>query len=387
MMNRPDINSIDDLVASASFQKWILEKDETEAAFWNAWIEQYPARIEWVATARAIISALTENAARLPDAEIDAEAGAIQQKIVADSPSMHYNEEPLLLANMRSSKEDAARGVLSLFARRKVVWAAAASLLMVIAGYFFFGQNNTQIGSAKAYRQFLQQTKNKSFEYNNSSDSTQRILLSDGSEVLLEKDSRLSYAANFTSGKREVYLTGNAFFKIARNPSQPFIVYTQDIVTKVLGTSFRVKALPGEKTVSVLVKTGKVSVFRRENFTSSDARSGTLKGIVLTPNQEMIYDVVNAQMNKSLVEAPTPTQDSVYRFVFDDTPAADVFRKLHDAYGISILADEEAMSSCTISATLGNESFYEKLGIICKIINASYQVIDGNVVIYSKGCR
>jgi len=377
-MKNDDIHSIDDLVASDSFRKWIIEKDETEAVFWNKWIEDNPGHIEWVATARAMVSVLIENERHLPEAEIDRQAELIRQRILANDTATDYNnEEPSILPAKKRS----------LLNPLKYAAAVAASLLILVTGYLFLGKSRGSDAPANAYRQFLEETKNKSVEYNNGSDSVQSIVLADGSEVLLEKNSRLSYAANFTSGKREVYLTGNAFFKITRNPSRPFIVYTQDIVTKVLGTSFRVKAGADEKLVIVLVKTGKVSVFRRENFSSSDAASGTLKGLVLTPNQEMVYDVAHGQMNKSLAEAPTLTRDSVFSFVFDDTPAADVFKKLQDAYGITIVADEEAMASCSISATLGNESFYEKLNIICKIINATYQVIDGNIVINAKGCR
>ncbi|HSC40592.1 MAG TPA: FecR family protein, partial [Chitinophagaceae bacterium] len=304
-MKKTDINSIDDLVASESFRKWIIEKDEEEGVYWNQWIEQNPARIEWVATARAIITTLTEGLPALSDAVIDTEAALIQQQILATGNTGYYNEEPPYLGDGDLGFGEDAKVVPIFSPRLKFTLIAAASILVLFAGYYLLQEKNSpRVATANAYEQFLQETKNKSFEYNNGSDSVQRIVLSDGSEVLLEKDSKLSYAANFTSGKREVYLTGNAFFKITRNPSQPFIVYTQDIVTKVLGTSFRVRALAGEKVVSVLVKTGKVSVFRRENFASPDAPSGTLKGIVLTPNQEMVYDIVHEQMNKSLVETP-----------------------------------------------------------------------------------
>jgi hypothetical protein len=60
---------------------------------------------------------------------------------------------------------------------------------------------------------------------------------------------------------------------------------------------------------------------------------------------------------------------------------------LQAAYGIPVLIDEEVLTTCTISASLGNEPFYEKLRIICKIINATYEVIDGTVVINTKGCK
>jgi hypothetical protein len=92
-------------------------------------------------------------------------------------------------------------------------------------------------------------------------------------------------------------------------------------------------------------------------------------------------------MNKSLVEKPALATQETLSFDFDDTPAVEVFKKLQAAYGVPVLIDEEVLATCTISASLGNEPFYEKLRIICKIINATYEVIDGTVVINTKGCK
>jgi ferric-dicitrate binding protein FerR (iron transport regulator) len=261
-------------------------------------------------------------------------------------------------------------------------------MLLLVAGiYWYYSNKAMPVATTNAYKAFMQETKHKSFEYNNNSDGEQHIVLSDGSEVVLEKNSRLTYAANFSSGKREVYLEGNAFFNITRNPARPFIVYTQTIVTKVLGTSFYVKAMSNEETASVVVKTGKVSVFKRENFTSGDAGSSALKGMVVTPNQQVVYDISNEQMDKSLIEKPALATQAPLSFDFDDTPATEVFKTLHAAYGVPVVIDEEVLATCTISASLGNEPFYEKLSIIFKIINATYDVIDGTVVINTKGCK
>jgi transmembrane sensor len=371
-MKKTEINSIDDLIANESFRKWIMEKSEEDAIFWNQWIEQNPSRIEWVAAAKAIMAGLTDETTALSDEQIDQEAERIQQRIFASRTGVGAR---LIHFGSRSR----------LF-RLKAV-SAAAVILFIVLGTILYRQHASALSPKNAYESFLQDTRNKNIEYNNGTDSVQRILLSDGSEVLLEKNSQLSYASNFTSGKREVYLSGAAFFSIARDPAKPFIVYTQRIVAKVLGTSFRINAGANEQTASVEVRTGKVSVFSRENFTRSGAESGALKGIVLTPNQEMVYDVAQEQMSKTLAEAPVMTKDSVSDFVFDDTPVTEVFKKLQDAYGITILLDEEVMASCSISASMGNEPFYEKLNMICKVINATYQVIDGNVVINARGCR
>jgi transmembrane sensor len=384
-MKNADFNSIDDLLASGLFRKWIIDKDEEAAVFWSQWIEQNPARLEWVATAKAIIESLTENSDRLTNHEINVEADLIQQKILSLNPELYADEEPGYQETFYDGKERGSKGIL--FLRRTRYLAGLAAALLMIAGVYWYFSSKPNPAPANAYTAFMQETKHKSFEYNNNSDGEQHIVLSDGSEVILEKNSRLTYAANFSSGKREVYLEGNAFFNITRNPAQPFIVYTQTIVTKVLGTSFYVKAMSSSETASVVVKTGKVSVFKRENFTSTDAGSSALKGMLVTPNQQVVYDIPNEQMNKSLVEKPALAPQSSFNFEFDDTPAAEVFKTLQSAYGVPVLIDEEVLATCTISASLGNEPFYEKLQIICKIINATYEVIDGTVVINTKGCK
>jgi hypothetical protein len=385
-MKYPDINSIDDLLASELFRKWIIDKDEEAAIFWSQWIEQNPARLEWVAAAKAIIETLTNNNDRLSDREINTEADRIQQKLFSLNPESYADEEPGYLETYNDGKEQGSKGILFLFNRRYV--AGLVATLLLITGVYWYNSNKTEpVSTTNAYKAFMQETKHKSFEYNNNSDGEQHIVLSDGSEVVLEKNSRLTYATNFSSGKREVYLEGNAFFNITRNPERPFIVYTQTIVTKVLGTSFYVKAMSNDVTARVVVKTGKVSVFKRENFTSSDAGTATLKGMVVTPNQQVVYDIPNEQMNKSLVEKPVLATQEPLPFNFDDTPATEVFKILQAAYGVPVLIDEEVLKTCTISASLGNEPFYEKLRIICKIINARYEVIDGTVVINTKGCK
>lgn len=385
-MKEQEFNSIDDLLASELFRKWIIDKDEDASVFWSQWIDQNPARLEWVATAKAIIETLTQNGNRLSNQEINIEANRIQDKILSLNPQLYSDDDAGYAETWDDDgKKRGSKGIL-LF-RTRYVAGVAACLLMIAGIYWYYSNRSTPASNNNAYKVFMQETEHKSFEYNNNSDAEQHIVLSDGSEVVLEKNSRLTYAANFSSGKREVYLEGNAFFNITRNPERPFIVYTQTIVTKVLGTSFYVKANTKAETASVVVKTGKVSVFKRENFTSTDAGSTTLKGMVVTPNQQVIYDISNEQMNKSLVEKPALANQATYNFEFDDTPAAEVFKTLQAAYGVPLLLDDEALATCTISASLGNEPFYEKLRIICKIINATYEVIDGTVVINTKGCK
>jgi ferric-dicitrate binding protein FerR (iron transport regulator) len=87
-----------------------------------------------------------------------------------------------------------------------------------------------------------------------------RITLLDGSVVTLKDGSRLNLKNNFSGNTREITLEGEAFFEIAHNPKKPFIIHTGSVKTTVLGTSFSIKAIPGETSITVAVTEGKVKV-------------------------------------------------------------------------------------------------------------------------------
>lgn len=87
-----------------------------------------------------------------------------------------------------------------------------------------------------------------------------KIVLPDGTLVTLNAGSALSYPQQFEDTLREISLTGEAFFKVVPNSKSPFIIHTGDVTTRVLGTSFNVRAYPETKEVQVAVVEGKVKV-------------------------------------------------------------------------------------------------------------------------------
>jgi ferric-dicitrate binding protein FerR (iron transport regulator) len=214
------------------------------------------------------------------------------------------------------------------------------------------------------------------------------MTLFDGSIVRLYPKSKLSFSHGSFSKKREVYLTGQAFFEVKKNPLVPFVVYTRDIVIKVLGTSFNVEAYHHGKQACVKVREGKVSVYQKENFSDKNGIANKLDGLIVIPNQQVIYDVGNHQLKKTIIDKPVAVAThSRERFVFNSTPLKEILKILQDTYGILIIWDESITSACSLSISMRNKNFYEKLESICKAINASYESIDGTIVISSKGCK
>lgn len=212
------------------------------------------------------------------------------------------------------------------------------------------------------------------------------IRLDDGSQVTLEPGSFLRFPDHFSATKREVFLTGEAFFSVTRQPQRPFLVVTDRVVTRVLGTSFRVKAFGGTANASVTVRTGKVSVFSRPAPNTSGKEPAS--AVVLVPNQRAVFYAADARLVKTLAENPvllTPASQ-LPDFDFTDAPLPIVFARLEQAYGVDFVYDADALAHCTLTARLGNESLYEKLTLISEVTHVRHEIIDGQVVIDSRGC-
>jgi transmembrane sensor len=273
----------------------------------------------------------------------------------------------------------------------KWYWAAAASLAIMVnvAAYLWF---KPQAVNTENRGEVVETNKNKPaptfIEKRNTSRQDMRLELSDGSVVVLKPNSALSYPDKFESNKREIRLEGEAFFDVAKNPFKPFLVYTNDVTVKVLGTSFTVKSNKDTKNVTVDVQKGKVSVYSEKMVQTPSKSDPETIGVVLTPNQSVRYLSTENRLVKSLVEEPVvliPKED-LKKFTFSEAPIAQIFAALETAYGIDIIYDEDVMRDCTMTTTLEDENLHEKLAIICKLLRASYKMVDAQVVISSKGC-
>ncbi len=215
----------------------------------------------------------------------------------------------------------------------------------------------------------------------------EEILLQDGSRITLQRGSKVSYSEPFNSSKREVYLEGEAFFEVAKDPAHPFLVYTNEVTTKVLGTSFFVRANKGEKEIVVIVRTGKVMVYAQHS--ESDEKSTThLREVVVIPNQQVVYNRKNESVEKKLVEKPQLVlEQPTFKMNYSNTPVADIFAALEESYGVAIQFDKEALSSCTLTTDLSEEGLYERIEIICNALGASYSTLNTAIVIEAKGCK
>lgn len=269
--------------------------------------------------------------------------------------------------------------------RRFFPWYAtgiAASLLITISSYFFFvshwGNDSTMVRKTET-----------SFTWKNIANTTQHqqiIFLPDSSKVTLQPKSNLKFSTVFNTTKREVYLEGEASFEVIHHANLPFLVYANEVTTKVLGTSFIIRAIKHEQKITVAVKTGKVSVYADRK---KESVASTENEIILTPNQQIIYDKTQQEISKTLVEKPRAIlpEEEIRRMRFEDTPVTEIFKALEKAYGIDIEFDEAIFSSCAMTTVISDDDFYNRLDIICNAIGISYTRDNDRIVINGSGCN
>lgn len=218
----------------------------------------------------------------------------------------------------------------------------------------------------------------------NTNKIAQVYTLPDGSHITLEPQSQVRFSSNFNQHDREIHFTGTAFFQISHNAQLPFIVKTdKGVTTKVLGTSFTVKAVEGERNVTVSVKTGKVAV-----STTPRKKTMNMSEVILTPNQELIYDREAESISRRIVENPEPiiAVEEVKRMRFDNAPVAEIFSAIEKIYGVDLVFDEKAFAQCKLTTSVSDSDLFRRLNIISSAIGASYSVEEDKIVITGAGC-
>lgn len=285
---------------------------------------------------------------------IDQEWQHFQQLKAAEQQKVfHINEQvtgdaEMLLEENRSRK---AR-IYRLF----IVGAVAASLIFaVLMGLGLFnsdkGEKPVTVKNEKGTGGKIDSLMVVMLHEENTSGKVKRISLPDGSEINLYTNSELTYREPSEGDKREVFLKGKADFKVAKDKTRPFTVFSGVISTTALGTQFTVTAMPHEKQILVRLNEGKVVV------RSTKAHgSNSMKDMYLIPGQELVYDVIretaivrsfatstetanesNNNDKRSDDIPAVPNYDKKSWFMFNNQSLSEIFDALAGMYNVKII--------------------------------------------------
>ncbi len=275
-------------------------------------------------------------------------------------------EQAELYASMQEAIEKQLSPPEKVAPVRSPFWnrAAAAAVIILAAGIAFFWTPSPS-PSVVSYVPSLQTP----------ASANNLIELPDGSTVILSAGSKLDYAASFEQmEKREVYLTGEAYFDVVRRPEQPFLVHTGKLVTTVLGTSFNIKALPDDKSITVTVTQGKVRVGDQGKAYEE-----------LLPNQQVVYDIEEEKIRKESVDADNRVAWKLNDLYCDDVTLPHAGLLIKERYGFDIEITDDALKSKRFTTTFGKEEPLESVLNSIAFFNEATYTIDSasKTVIFS----
>jgi transmembrane sensor len=206
------------------------------------------------------------------------------------------------------------------------------------------------------------------------------ITLADGSRVFLNSASSISYPKTFETDKREILLTGEAFFEIARDEKRPLMVRSGNVTTLVLGTSFNIEAFEGEPT-KITVATGKVQVEVQATSGGKDTPK-----VILAPNQQAVYDAKQGLVAKD-VELDRFVAWKDQTLYFDNNTLEEVAAHLERWYTAANEFENERIKNCRINGQYKEMDLRSVLESIQYMYPVKYKFSNQNhIVLYGKGC-
>ncbi|MBD0367081.1 MAG: FecR family protein [Flavisolibacter sp.] len=206
----------------------------------------------------------------------------------------------------------------------------------------------------------------------NVSGQTKRLVLPDGSEVALFNNSAFTYKEPVNSRSREIYLTGKADFKVAKDKTKPFTVFSGDISTTAIGTEFTVTAIEKENQILVRLNEGKVVVKSVNGYNNK-----WVKDFYLLPGQELVYNknlkratvrsviekkVADSKINNQVRESPSiPHYNKGSWFMFNNQPLSEVFDALAGMYHVPVVYSKKDVKNMNFIGTFDRSDSLETI--------------------------
>jgi len=185
-----------------------------------------------------------------------------------------------------------------------------------------------------------------------------QITLEDGSQIYLGPDTRFRYPKSFSSEERKVYLEGEGYFVVEKNPERSFIVEMDDMEVKVLGTSFNVEAYPEDSKITLQLDEGSIKL----------TASSSQKEYVMTPGEKLVYSrkdgnsIISQTKNEPILKN---WENQI--FSFDNAPLRQVLEAIKHWHDVDFQTDTEDVWKYSYTFESGKNSLEEILSDMEKV--------------------
>ncbi len=261
----------------------------------------------------------------------------------------------------------------------------AVCAIVLIAGYFLLRQNKRSAEETGQFETIVTRAGSKTL-----------INLPDSSTVVLNSACQFGYNKGFGAGRREMQLSGEAYFDIHKSPEAPLVIHAGNVIIRVLGTTFNVRANPEDSFVEATLLKGIIEV---------SLRSDPERKILLRPNEKIVIrrseglpadKPVNAvYKNKDEVIAVTKVEpdpiDNSYietvwikdKMLFHKETFASLARKMERWYNVKITLTDSSLNELVFTGSLEKETLQEAFGALQHSARFNYK-IDGQAVTVTK---
>lgn len=323
---------VNDFLTDESFYLSIKNPNSEEGLFWKAWLNDHPEKSESAEHARRILLSIGFQDRSFNNREITELWSSIKKETIL-SPRI----------------SDVEVDVKTPFNPWKYLKVAAVVFPFLIAAVLLLFYRDAPVDQPMPLGETIEKFNPKGQKLT--------VFLSDGSKVKLNAESKIRYRKPLDEDSRVVYLEGEAFFEVVPDKSRPFIVRSANLETKVLGTSFNVKAYPGEHQINVAVKTGLVSVINTEQKLANIQN----KSIVLSPTEMASFSMENNDMSVTKYDPKEVLSWSEGVLYFNDATMEQFVGELERWYGIDIVVERKTKIKKGIVGEFKDQSLEEIL--------------------------
>lgn len=204
------------------------------------------------------------------------------------------------------------------------------------------------------------------------------IELPDGSFIQINSGSLLIYPRKFSEKKRAVYLSGEANFKVAKNPHKPFIVSTGPLKVEVLGTKFNIEAYPDNERITTTLENGSVKIYKNDE---------PKKAITMKPDEQVVYNGQNQTFSINWVEASDCSAWTQGELRFANQPLHEILTTMERKYNVHIkLSPEISTSDLYTMKFKQHETIEDAMYIFAQLAgNINYKIEGKEILLFKAG--
>lgn len=197
------------------------------------------------------------------------------------------------------------------------------------------------------------------------------IDLPDGSTIILNHASTLTWSTDYNHKERKVILTGEGYFKVATDGRRPFIVQSAGLETHVLGTTFNIEAREGASQVRIALTAGKVAVY---------STAHPQQPLLLEPGQLLRYEPATGKLSTTAFTNDVASW-TTGGLSFNGIPLSEALQQLEKHYHIRIQYHPQQLAHKTVTASIGKTSWQQALSAILFPHDLKYTVKDSIIIV------